>query len=599
MLYCRAFFLIITNGGETGKWGSRGKKRHRPNGRCLQQIISTLCTGEGRFAAAVLYGYSFETTNELANELLNRGGMDHTMWTINLILLAVAYGGALERCGCVEALFGKLKHHLHSVGSLILAIIMYNPKEIKHIVLDGHSLTLESFVAVARYGATVELADSALKAMEESRALAEKIADEGRVAYGITTGFGDFQRVAVSNEMSNQLSTNLILSHCTATGEPFAEDVVRGMLLLRANALCVGVSGVRPILVQMMIEMLNKGVHPVVPQKGSLGSSGDLAPLAHMSLPLLGKGMAVYQGEKMTGAEAMAKAGIKTLDTLVSKEGLGLTNGTCAMTSVGFLALYDTICAAQLGDVISSMAFEGLTGLRNAFDPRIHAVRGQKGQMLVAKNMKMLLEGSEILDNCQNDRVQDAYALRCIPQLHGAVRDALDYVLDKVEIELNAVTDNPLMFLEDEAVISGGNFHGEPMAIPFDTLGIACSEIADASERRTERMVNAALSNGLTPFLRCAPAWPAPNPDGTPPAATARECGNVHGFRCLKCQRHSAGGACPRNRPPARFPWNRALHTGPSFHSTNRTLHRRWRPVAGRRSSAAHGTGTCKGGKQW
>ena len=599
MLYCRAFFLIITNGGETGKWGSRGKKRHRPNGRCLQQIISTLCTGEGRFAAAVLYGYSFETTNELANELLNRGGMDHTMWTINLILLAVAYGGALERCGCVEALFGKLKHHLHSVGSLILAIIMYNPKEIKHIVLDGHSLTLESFVAVARYGATVELADSALKAMEESRALAEKIADEGRVAYGITTGFGDFQRVAVSNEMSNQLSTNLILSHCTATGEPFAEDVVRGMLLLRANALCVGVSGVRPILVQMMIEMLNKGVHPVVPQKGSLGSSGDLAPLAHMSLPLLGKGMAVYQGEKMTGAEAMAKAGIKTLDTLVSKEGLGLTNGTCAMTSVGFLALYDTICAAQLGDVISSMAFEGLTGLRNAFDPRIHAVRGQKGQMLVAKNMKMLLEGSEILDNCQNDRVQDAYALRCIPQLHGAVRDALDYVLDKVEIELNAVTDNPLMFLEDEAVISGGNFHGEPMAIPFDTLGIACSEIADASERRTERMVNAALSNGLTPFLRCAPAWPAPNPDGTPPAATARECGNVHGFRCLKCQKHSAGGACPRNRPPARSPWSRALHTGPSFHSTNRTLHRRWRPVAGRRSSAAHGTGTCKGGKQW
>ena len=337
--------------------------------------------------------------------------------------------------------------------------------------------------------------------MQKSRALAEKIAAEKRVAYGITTGFGDFQKVAVSAEMSNQLSTNLILSHCTGTGEPYAEEVVRGMLLLRANALCVGVSGVRPILVEMMIEMLNKGVHPVVPQKGSLGSSGDLAPLAHMSLPLLGKGMAMYKGEKMTGAEAMAKAGIKTLDTLVSKEGLGLTNGTCAMTSVGSLALYDTICAAQLGDVIGSLDFEGLTGLRNAFDPRIHEVRGQKGQLLVARNMKKLLEGSEILDNCQTDRVQDAYALRCIPQLHGAVRDALDYVLDKVEIELNAVTDNPLMFLDDEAVISGGNFHGEPMAIPFDTLGIACSEIADASERRTERMVNAALSNGLTPFL--------------------------------------------------------------------------------------------------
>ena len=379
--------------------------------------------------------------------------------------------------------------------------MIMNPSAIKNVVLDGHSLTLESFVAVARYGATVELADSAMEAMKKSRALAEKIADEGRVAYGITTGFGDFQRVAVSSEMSNQLSTNLILSHCTATGEPYAEEVVRGMLLLRANALCVGVSGVRPILVEMMIEMLNKGVHPVVPQKGSLGSSGDLAPLAHMSLPLLGKGMAMYKGEKMTGAEAMAKAGIKTLDTLVSKEGLGLTNGTCAMTSVGSLALYDTICAAQLGDVIGSLDFEGLTGLRNAFDPRIHAVRGQKGQSLVAENMRKLLEGSEILDNCQNDRVQDAYALRCIPQLHGAVRDALDYVRDKVEIELNAVTDNPLLFLDDEAVISGGNFHGEPMAIPFDTLGIACSEIANASERRTERMVNAALSNGLTPFL--------------------------------------------------------------------------------------------------
>ena len=178
-----------------------------------------------------------------------------------------------------------------------------------------------------------------------------------------------------------------------------------------------------------------------------------------------------------------------------------MTNGTCAMTSVGALALYDSICAAQLGDVIASMSFEGLTGLRNAFDPRIHAVRGQKGQMLVASNMRKLLAGSEILDNCQKDRVQDAYALRCIPQLHGACRDALAYVREKVEIELNAVTDNPLMFLEDEAVISGGNFHGEPMALPFDFLGIATSEIANASECRTERMVNPALSNGLSAFL--------------------------------------------------------------------------------------------------
>ena len=338
--------------------------------------------------------------------------------------------------------------------------MIMNPTAIKHVVVDGHSLTLESFVAIARYNATVELAPSALEAMKKSRALAEKIAAEGRVAYGITTGFGEFQKVAVPKEMSNQLSTNLILSHCTAAGEPYADEIVRGMMLLRANALCGGVSGVRPILVEMLLEMLNKGVTPVVPHKGSLGSSGDLAPLAHMTLPMLGKGEAMYEGVKMPGAEAMAKAGIKTLDTLVSKEGLGMTNGTCAMTSVG-----------------------------------------QKGQMLVAANMRKLLDGSEILDNCQKDRVQDAYALRCIPQLHGACRDALDYVREKVEIELNAVTDNPLMFLDDEAVISGGNFHGEPMALPFDFLGIAASELADASERRTERMVNPALSNGLTAFL--------------------------------------------------------------------------------------------------
>ncbi len=376
-----------------------------------------------------------------------------------------------------------------------------DPKDIKRVVIDGQSLTLEGFVAVARYGAEVEVPDRAIAAMRKSRELAEKIADEKRVAYGITTGFGDFQKVAVSAEMSNKLSTNLILSHCTAMGDPYPDEVVRGMMLLRANALCEGYSGVRPVLVEMLAEMLNKNVIPIVPQKGSLGSSGDLAPLAHMALPLLGRGRAKYDGVEMSGAEAMKKAGIKTLDTLVSKEGLGLTNGTCAMTSAGALALYDTIRAAQMADVIGSMDFEGLTGLRNAFDPRIHAVRGQRGQMLVAANMSKLLEGSEILGNCQNDRVQDAYALRCIPQVHGAVRDALDYVLDKVEIELNAVTDNPLMFFEDEAVISGGNFHGEPMAIPFDTLGIAASELANISERRLERMVNAALSNGLTPFL--------------------------------------------------------------------------------------------------
>ena len=311
--------------------------------------------------------------------------------------------------------------------------------------------------------------------------------------------------MAVPEELSNQLSTNLILSHCTATGEPYSDEVVRGIMLLRANNLLVGVSGVRPLLVEIMVDMLNKNVLPVIPQKGSLGSSGDLAPLAHMTLPILGLGEAKYNGEVLPGAEAMKRAGIRTVPTLLCKEGLGMTNGTCAMTSAGALACYDSICAAEMADIIASMTFEGLTGLKNAFDPRIHQYRGHKGQIVVAANMRLLLEGSEILDNCQQDRVQDAYSLRCIPQVHGAVRDALQYVIEKVNIELNAVTDNPLLFLEDEAVVSGGNFHGEPMALPFDLLGIAAAEIADISERRIERMVNAALSNGLTPFLTTQP----------------------------------------------------------------------------------------------
>ena len=378
---------------------------------------------------------------------------------------------------------------------------MKNPKEIKSVVLDGHSLTLEEFVAVARHGAEVSIAASAMEAMQKSRALAEKIASEKRVAYGITTGFGDFATVAVPEEMSNRLSTNLILSHCTGTGDPYAEELVRGMMLLRANALCVGISGVRPLLVTMLVEMLNKGVTPVVPQKGSLGASGDLAPLSHMGLVLLGRGEATYQGEKLPGGEAMKRAGIEALDTLVCKEGLGITNGTCAMTSVGAMHLYDTMQAIATADVISSLTFTALTGQLNAFQERVHTCRGHLGQIRVSANMRKLTEGSEILKNAQGDRVQDAYALRCIPQVHGAVRDALDYVKMHVDIELNAVTDNPLIFNEDEAVISGGNFHGEPMALPFDMLGIACSEIADISERRCERMVNAALSNGLTPFL--------------------------------------------------------------------------------------------------
>ena len=332
---------------------------------------------------------------------------------------------------------------------------MQDPNTIHTVTLTGHDLTLEQLVAVCRCRAEVTIAPCAMEAMRTSRALAEKIAAEKRVAYGITTGFGDFSSVAVPEELSNQLSTNLILSHCTGTGDPYSEEVVRGIMLLRANALCIGVSGVRPLLVEMIVP----------------------------------------------GAQAMREAGIPVLETLVCKEGLGITNGTCAMTSVGALNLYDTLLAAELADITGALSFTALTGQLDAFQERMHTVRGHAGQILVARNFRLLTEGSEITQRSQGARVQDAYALRCIPQIHGAIRDSLDYIKSRVDIELNAVTDNPLLFCEDEAVISGGNFHGEPMALPFDFLGIACAELADVSERRIERMVNAALSNGLTPFL--------------------------------------------------------------------------------------------------
>ena len=381
---------------------------------------------------------------------------------------------------------------------------MKDVKKIKRVVIDGQSLTLEELVAVSRYGAKVALSKEAKNKIAESRRVIEKISKDGRVAYGINTGFGNFAKTAVPDKMSSQLSTNLILSHATATGNPYKIEQVRAMMLLRANALSIGLSGVRPVVVDLLVEMLNKGVTPLVPEKGSLGASGDLAPLSHMGLVLLGLGEAYYEGKLLPGKKAMKKAGIEILPELSLKEGLGITNGTCAMTGVGALNLYDAIRAADMADLIGAMSFTALNGQYTAFQERLHVARGQKGQIKVAANLRKITENCELGNKCQGERVQDAYSLRCMPQVHGAVRDALDFILEKVAIELNAVTDNPLIFPEDEEVISGGNFHGEPMALPFDYLGIACAELASISERRTERMVNADLSNGLPPFLAVA-----------------------------------------------------------------------------------------------
>lgn len=375
-----------------------------------------------------------------------------------------------------------------------------DPKDIKELVLTGSGLTVEKVAAAARFKANVSISDDAFAKMRISHEQVEKIVKSGVPTYGINTGFGDFSTVSVKDCDIAKVQTNLILSHCVATGEPYPAEVVRAMMLLRANALCIGYSGIRPEVVQTLVEMVNKGVHPVIPQKGSLGASGDLAPLAHMVLPMIGRGKAEYGGRVMDGAEAMKLAGIKTVE-LQAKEGLALINGTQAMTAVGALSYYDAMNAARLADICCGVTMEALTALTNAFDARVQAVRPHAGQQTVAANIRMLTEGSSILAKSQHLRVQDAYAVRCVPQVHGAVRDALDYVKKALDTELNSVTDNPIIFPDEGDVISGGNFHGEPMALAFDFLGIAAAELASISERRLERMENGALSNGLPEFL--------------------------------------------------------------------------------------------------
>ncbi len=367
-------------------------------------------------------------------------------------------------------------------------------------MLDGKSLTLEGLVAVARHGAKVEIAPEAMDLMARARAQVEEILEKGAPVYGINTGFGAFSQVPISPDQVDQLQTNLIISHAVGCGDPLPEDSVRGMLLLRANALCQGHSGIRPQVVQLLVAMINAGVHPVVPEQGSLGASGDLAPLAHMALVLMGRGEAVYQGEQMPGAQALAAAGLKPVQ-LEAKEGLALINGTQMMGAVGGLALADAIRAARLADITAGMSLEAMEGLSAAFDPRIHALRPHRGQGLVAGNLRMLCEGSGLIDRANPPRVQDAYTLRCIPQVHGAVRDALQHVQSVLETEFNAVTDNPLLFPVEGDVLSGGNFHGEPLALALDYLGIAAAELANISERRLERMVNPQLSGGLPAFL--------------------------------------------------------------------------------------------------
>lgn len=370
--------------------------------------------------------------------------------------------------------------------------------EYKYIKINGNNLTLNNLVNIARNSYKVVLDEEAEERVKRSRRIVDDIVENDRVVYGITTGFGKFADVTISQDDCKTLQRNLIVSHACGTGEVFPIDITRAIMLLRINNLAKGYSGIRLSTLNTLIEMLNKGVHPIIPEKGSLGASGDLAPLAHMVLPMIGEGEAEYEGEILSGLEAMKRAGIDIVE-LTSKEGLALINGTQVMTAVGALALYDSISLIKISDIAASLTLEALRGIKDAYDLRTHIVRPHKGQIDTAKNILNLIEGSSFTTRQGELRVQDAYTLRCVPQVHGASKDAINYVKEKVEIEINSVTDNPII-TEEGDVISGGNFHGQPMAISFDFLGIAAAEIANISERRLERLINFQL-NDLPPFL--------------------------------------------------------------------------------------------------
>ena len=368
------------------------------------------------------------------------------------------------------------------------------------VVIDGKSLTVEEVIRVCRGMEEVTIAPEAQEAVNKARAYIEKKLEENAVIYGLTTGFGKFANVVISPEETAALQKNLIMSHTCTAGEPYEQKYVRAAMLLRCNALVRGYSGIRLSTVQTMIDMLNAGIHPVVPCKGSLGASGDLAPLSHIALGLIGLGDVEYKGEIMPAADAMAKEGITPVQ-LAAKEGLALNNGTQMMTAVGVNVLYDAMKLAKVADIAGAMTAEALHGITKAYDEKVHLLRGHQGQIDVAANMRALLEGSKNAFREQPTKVQDPYTLRCIPQIHGASRDAFRYVFDMVSREINAVTDNPIVFPDDDDVISGGNFHGQPMALTFDFLKIAISELANVSERRIERLTNPALAEGLPGFL--------------------------------------------------------------------------------------------------
>ena len=376
------------------------------------------------------------------------------------------------------------------------------------IILDGESLTFEQVLAVA-YGEPntprVALSENAKAQVNRSANAVKKLLARGEIAYGITTGFGAFKDKIISREEVELLQKNIIVSHAVGVGKPFDVPTTRAIILIRANTLARGFSGIRLETLELLVEFLNRGINPLIPEKGSLGASGDLAPLAHMACVLIGEGEAVYEGEILSAETALKKADLKPVN-LAAKEGLALTNGTTIMTAVGLLETYKAVKLADVAEVSGCLSLEALNGTISAFDERIHALRPHPRQIVCAENLRGILRGSEFVRKFDRTNVQDAYTLRCIPQVHGACRDAIAYAEWVVNIELNAVTDNPLIFCDENCenieVISGGNFHGEPLALAMDYLAIALSELGNISERRLMRLTDeCSNAHALPAFL--------------------------------------------------------------------------------------------------
>jgi len=372
--------------------------------------------------------------------------------------------------------------------------------------LKGGQISLVQLAAVAFGREAVRISPAARPRILASRKAIEQIVERDAVVYGVNTGFGKLSDVRIPQGELRQLQLNLVRSHACGIGNPLSEEEVRAMMVLRANVLSLGFSGIRYAVIEMLCEMLNRRVYPVVPEKGSVGASGDLAPLAHLALSLIGEGEAFYEGKRMTSAEALRSAQLEPLQ-LEAKEGLALLNGTQAMHAVGGLALFRAQRLTRVADTAGAMSLESLKGTPAAFDSRLQDARPHAGQKAVAEHLLALMEGSEIRQShIESDpRVQDSYSLRCMPQVHGAVRGALTHCEDVLLVESASATDNPLVFAETSEVISGGNFHGAPLALAFDYAAIAIADLMGMSERRTDRLVNPDKNEGLPAFLARQP----------------------------------------------------------------------------------------------